>query len=119
MTYKNLTLQYRSNPTTKLVTVDRSHAYIGSFNLDPRAGDFNTEMGILIDSPGLAEQLSQMIEKLMQPENSWRVQWDQNGKLIWLSGDKILTRQPARSFWQRVQAPTPAGAAPILTLPTV
>ena len=84
-------------------TVDRSRVYIGSFNLDPRARDFNTEMGILIDSPGLAEQLSQMIEKLMQPENSWQVQLDENGKLIWVSGDEILTRQPAQSFWQRVQ----------------
>jgi putative cardiolipin synthase len=84
-------------------TVDRSRAYIGSFNLDPRARDYNTEMGILIDSPGLAEQLSQMIENLMQPENSWQVQLDQDGKLIWVSGDEILTRQPAQSFWQRVQ----------------
>jgi hypothetical protein len=24
-------------------------------------------------------------------------------KLIWVSGDEILTRQPAQSFWQRVQ----------------
>ena len=97
LTCKNLTLEYRPNPTTKLVTVDRSHTYIGSFNFDPRARDFNTEMGILIDSPGLAEQLSQMIEKLMQPGNSWRVQWDQNGKLIWLSCDEI-TRHPICFF---------------------
>ena len=84
-------------------TVDRSRAYIGSFNLDPRSRDFNTEMGILIDCPELAEQLSLMIENLMQPENSWQVQLDQNGKLIWVAGDEILTRQPAQSFWQRVQ----------------
>ena len=84
-------------------TVDRSRVYIGSFNLDPRARDFNTEMGILIDSPALAEELSQKIENIMQPENSWRVQLDQNGKLMWVSGDEILTRQPAQSFWQRVQ----------------
>ena len=84
-------------------TVDRSRTYIGSFNLDPRARDFNTEMGILIDSPELAEQLSLVIENLMKPENSWQVQLDENGKLIWVSGDEILTRQPAQSFWQRVQ----------------
>ena len=39
----------------------------------------------------------------MLPENSWHVQLDENGKLIWVSGDEILTRQPAQSFWQRVQ----------------
>jgi putative cardiolipin synthase len=88
---------------TKASTVDRTHAYIGSFNLDPRSRNFNTEMGILIDSPELAEELAQKIEYLMQPENSWRVQLDEEGKLMWVSGDKILRRQPAQSFWQRVQ----------------
>jgi putative cardiolipin synthase len=87
----------------KASTVDRSRAYIGSFNLDPRSRNLNTEMGLLIDSPGLAEELAQKIEYLMQPENSWRVQLDEKGKLIWVSGDKTLTRQPAQSFWQRVQ----------------
>ena len=88
---------------TKASTVDRSRAYIGSFNLDPRSRDINTEMGILIDSPELAEELAQKIEYLMQPENSWHVRLDENSKLIWVSGDQILRRQPAQSFWQRVQ----------------
>jgi len=88
---------------TKASTVDRTRAYIGSFNLDPRSRDINTEMGILIDSPELAEELAQKIEYLMQPENSWRVQLDEKGNVILVSGDKILTRQPAQSFWQRVQ----------------
>jgi len=34
-------------------------------------------------------------EYLMQQENSWRVQLDEKGNVIWVSGDKILTRQPA------------------------
>jgi putative cardiolipin synthase len=88
---------------SKASTVDRSRAYIGSFNLDPRSRNINTEMGILIDSPELAEELAQKIEYLMQPENSWRVQLDEKGKIIWVSGDKILKRQPARSLWQRLQ----------------
>jgi putative cardiolipin synthase len=51
----------------------------------------------------LAEELAQKIEYLMQPENSWRVQLDEKGKIIWVSGDKILKRQPAQSLWQRLQ----------------
>jgi putative cardiolipin synthase len=86
---------------TKASAVDRSRAFIGSFNLDPRSRNINTEMGILIDSPELAEELAQKIENLMQPENSWRVQLNENGKVIWVSGDIILTRQPAQSGWQR------------------
>jgi len=88
---------------SKASTVDRSRAYIGSFNLDPRSRNINTEMGILIDSPELAEELAQKIEYLMQPENSWRVQLDEKGNVIWVSGDKILNRQPAQSSWQRIQ----------------
>jgi len=88
---------------SKASTVDRTRAYIGSFNLDPRSRNINTEMGILIDSPELAEELAQKIEYLMQPENSWRVQLDKDGKIIWVSGDKVLKRQPAQSSWQRIQ----------------
>jgi putative cardiolipin synthase len=87
---------------SKASVVDRSRVYIGSFNLDPRARDYNTEMGVLIDSPELAEELAQVAEELMQPENSWQVKLDDEGRLIWQSGEDIRTRQPAQNFWQRV-----------------
>ena len=87
---------------SKASVVDRSRVYIGSFNLDPRARDFNTEMGVLIDSPELAEELAQLAEELMEPQNSWQVKRNDEGKLIWQSGEDIRTRQPAQSFWQRV-----------------
>jgi putative cardiolipin synthase len=87
---------------SKASVVDRSRVYIGSFNLDPRARDYNTEMGVLIDNPELAEELAQLAEELMQPENSWQVKLNDEGKLIWQSGDDIRTRQPAQNFWQRV-----------------
>jgi len=87
---------------SKASVVDRTSVYIGSFNLDPRARDYNTEMGVLIDSPELAEELAQLAEELMQPENSWQVKLNDEGKLIWQSGEDIRTRQPAQSFWQRV-----------------
>jgi len=67
----------------KVSVVDRSRVYIGSFNLDPRARDFNTEMGVLIDSPEIAEKLARLAEELMQAENSWQVKLNGEGKLIW------------------------------------
>ena len=60
-------------------------------------------MGILIDSPELGEELADKIEYLMQLANSWRVQLDKDGQVIWVSHDGTLRRQPAQSFWQRVQ----------------
>jgi len=88
---------------TKAAVVDRSRVFIGSFNLDPRSRNINTEMGILIDSPELGQELAAKIKYLMEPQNSWRVTLDEKGKLIWVSHDGTLTRQPAQNFWQRVQ----------------
>jgi len=88
---------------TKAAVVDRSRVFIGSFNLDPRSRNINTEMGILIDSPELGQELADRIEYLMQPLNSWRVQLDESGQVIWVSHDGTLKRQPAQSFWQRIQ----------------
>jgi len=72
--------------------VDRSRVFIGSFNLDPRSRNINTEMGILIDSPKLGQELAQKIEYLLEPKNSWRVTLDEKGKLIRVSHDGALTR---------------------------
>jgi putative cardiolipin synthase len=42
----------------KTFTVDRSRVFVGSFNLDPRSRSLNTEMGLVIESPTLANMLS-------------------------------------------------------------
>ena len=43
----------------KAMVVDRERAYIGSMNLDPRSARINSEMGVVIESPGLAEEILQ------------------------------------------------------------
>jgi putative cardiolipin synthase len=88
---------------SKAMVIDRRRSYIGSMNFDPRSAAINTEMGAVIDSPELAEELAWLIERDMQPENSWQVQLDDAGKLKWVSSDAVVTRQPARNWWQRVQ----------------
>ena len=39
--------------------LDRSRAFIGSMNLDPRSEILNSEMGVIVDSPPLAEKLAE------------------------------------------------------------
>jgi putative cardiolipin synthase len=68
---------------SKASAVDRAGVYIGSFNLDPLARDFNTERDVLIDNPDIAEELAQLAEELMQPENSWQIKLNDEGKLTW------------------------------------
>ncbi|HSQ69199.1 MAG TPA: phospholipase D family protein, partial [Steroidobacteraceae bacterium] len=88
---------------SKAMVIDRERAYVGSMNFDPRSVAINTEMGVVVQGPGLAGELAELIERDMQPANSWEVVLDDSGKLRWVSGDEVLTRQPARSWWQRVQ----------------
>jgi len=88
---------------TKSMVVDRKRVFIGSMNLDPRSYQINSEMGIIVESPDLARKLAGVMELGMHPENSWRVEIDPEGDLLWVSGAETLTRQPARSFMQRVK----------------
>ncbi len=88
---------------SKAMVVDRERVYIGSMNYDPRSAIHNTEMGVFIDSPGLATALAGLMERDMQPANSWRVGQDARGRLNWSSDAGTEKRQPARNFWQRVE----------------
>jgi len=88
---------------SKGMVVDRQRVYIGSMNFDPRSAFINTEMGLIVDSPGLAEALAALIERDMQPANSWRVELDAEGKLRWTDDKETVTSQPARNWWQRVE----------------
>ena len=87
---------------SKFIVVDRKTSYVGSLNLDPRSLKINTEMGLVIEDPILAEQLAQIAERDMNPYNAWQVRLDENGKLYWVSGDARVTSQPARTFWRRI-----------------
>jgi putative cardiolipin synthase len=88
---------------TKAFVVDGEIVYVGSHNLDPRSHEINTELGLLVESRDLAEALTQLIERDLRGENSWRVRLDDDGELFWQAGETRVTRQPARNGWQRVQ----------------
>ena len=50
--------QSRAALHTKAMVFDREAVFIGSFNLDPRSAVINTEAGLYIESPELAERLT-------------------------------------------------------------
>ena len=56
----------------KSMVIDDKTIFIGTFNLDPRSANLNTEVGVLIESEELARQLTENIERDLRPENSWR-----------------------------------------------
>lgn len=55
----------------KSLVVDDHIAFVGSYNLDPRSENLNTEVGLLIEDQTIALELKAEIERDMRPENSW------------------------------------------------
>ena len=56
----------------KSMVIDDELVFIGTFNLDPRSANLNTEVGVLVRNRELARQLTDSIERDIHPTNSWR-----------------------------------------------
>ena len=96
----------------KLYVFDRKKLFVGSMNFDKRSKRLNTEIGLIIDSPELAQQIAARFAGMVQPQNSYIVallpspaggaptlawQTEEDGKLV------EYGREPARSDWQRLK----------------
>lgn len=88
----------------KTFSVDNSRVFVGSFNLDQRSVSLNTELGLVIESPGLAGRLSSTLQDNM-PELAYEVRLGQDGKLFWLerTGGKLVRHdsEPGADAWHR------------------
>jgi len=62
----------------KSMVIDGKVIFIGTFNLDPRSANLNTEVGILVNSEVLAKELTENIERDIDPSNSWQTRSDFN-----------------------------------------
>jgi putative cardiolipin synthase len=95
----------------KLYVFDRQKLFVGSMNFDRRSKHLNTEIGLIIDSPELAEQTATRFNAMVQPQNvyvlSLRPESAQGGspQISWHSEEAgkgvDFSREPARSDWQR------------------
>jgi phosphatidylserine/phosphatidylglycerophosphate/cardiolipin synthase-like enzyme len=81
--------------------IDDRVVYIGTFNLDPRSANLNTEVGVLAENEELARRLSASIERDIRPENSWHTTADYNpdgeadrGKRLKVWFNKLLPIEP-------------------------
>jgi len=60
----------------KTVVVDSSKVFIGTFNLDPRSVNLNTETGVIIEHEKLAKEVEARINEDMLSESSWDARHD-------------------------------------------
>jgi putative cardiolipin synthase len=97
----------------KMFVFDRQSIFVGSMNFDQRSMHLNTEIGLLIDSPELAEELARRFAAMVQHANAYEVllRPNRSGRgqhLIWrtLENEQMvdLREEPARSGWQRFEA---------------
>lgn len=62
----------------KSMVIDDSITVIGTFNLDPRSANLNTECFVIIPSVKVAKRVLKEIEIELKPENSWHTTLDWN-----------------------------------------
>jgi cardiolipin synthase C len=98
----------RSGLHTKALVFDRKDVFIGSFNLDARSSAINTEAGLYVESPALAAQVVEYMNEGVDPDVSYQVQLDQDGKLFWIADDEgtplRYDTDPMTTLWQRFLA---------------
>jgi cardiolipin synthase C len=93
---------------TKAFVIDDRRGFIGSFNLDPRSANLNTEMGVLFDDPGIGQALRDEYLRLSGPRLSYWVFRGESGDLRWLDrGTRpplLLDHEPDTTALQRATA---------------
>ena len=90
----------------KSAVIDRKLVFIGSMNFDPRSMLHNTEVGIFIFSPQIAQQLTSLIG-FIRLDGAYQLQLGPTGDIEWVSpasgdaADTILHQEPETDFWSR------------------
>jgi putative cardiolipin synthase len=76
----------------KAIVVDKRYVFVGSMNLDQRSKLLNTEMGVMVDCPGLAEAVAGFFAKATAPASAFEVKLEPAGgqgssstHLVWLA----------------------------------
>ncbi len=90
----------------KSAVVDGERVFIGSMNFDPRSDQHNTEMGLFIQSPVLAQQMLKLVDVIRQ-QGAYKVTLAANGKdVIWTTtgpgGREEVVEEPETDIWTRI-----------------
>ena len=92
----------------KSFVFDRKQVFIGSLNLDPRALVYNTEIGVVLNVPIIAEEMAKWFdENINQLAFRLELKKDENGdeNLLWhgvVNGkEHTFDVEPYAGFWRR------------------
>jgi putative cardiolipin synthase len=97
----------RASLHSKFYTVDGKDVIVGSYNLDPRSTELNTEIAIVIHSRALAAQANKLFYQLIAPEQSYKVISTKEG-LRWLTRengqDVVYDHEPGAGIGRSLEA---------------
>jgi phosphatidylserine/phosphatidylglycerophosphate/cardiolipin synthase-like enzyme len=99
----------------KAIVVDGKTVFIGSMNMDGRSVRFNSELGLVLRSPEIAQQVTTLLDDIGS-DGSYRLSLDSHGHLLWTSGppgaEHTWHRDPETTPWQRFMLKLVAPFAP-------
>ena len=94
----------RSSLHAKLMALDNKQVFIGSFNFDPRSANLNTEIGVIINSPPLANAVHKTMDDNLK-KYAYKLVLDSQQKINWLKetpqGIVTLRKEPKMKWWQK------------------
>ena len=88
----------------KIALFDDCCLMVGSSNLDPRSLRINTEIGALVDSPGLNKHMRELFAVDLLPTNAWQVTLSDEGRVVWTGDQGDLHTTPPASFFMRAES---------------
>jgi putative cardiolipin synthase len=96
----------RGSLHAKTFVLDRQTVFVGSFNFDPRSMKLDTQNGIVIRSPELADQAAYLFYQGISPGRTYRVTLLGDDDLVWITeanGQEVrYYREPLSRFWPRL-----------------
>jgi putative cardiolipin synthase len=71
----------------KAIVVDQRWTFVGSMNIDPRSKLLNTEMGVIVDCPPLAQAVAQFFARASAPASAFEVRLagDHSRRVEWVT----------------------------------
>jgi putative cardiolipin synthase len=104
----------------KTFILDRKVVFVGSFNFDPRSMKLDTQDGIVIRSPTLAQQAAWLFTEGSSPTRAYRVTSIGGNDLVWVTEEKgqevRYYQEPLSRFWRRLSVGFLGWCAPELML---
>jgi cardiolipin synthase C len=110
----------RASLHAKTFVLDRQTVFVGSFNFDPRSMKLDTQNGIVIHSPELANQAAYFFDQGVSPARTYRVTLLGDDDLVWVTEDNgqevRYYREPLSRFWPRLSLKSLSWFTPELLL---